>query len=68
MHNGAQAVSNQNGDLITCAADVFNGIGNFFFGNRVEGRSGFIKNEQLWFAQQCTGYAKALFFATTYFN
>ena len=45
MHDGGQAVSNQNGDLVALRRHIADGIGDLFFGERIEGRSGFIKDQ-----------------------
>ena len=55
VHDGGQAVSDQDSDLVAFGRNLFNGIGDLFFRQGVEGGGSFIEDQQSWFAEQCTG-------------
>ncbi len=51
MHNGAQAVGNEDGDLLPLSRDAADGFCNGFFGKGIQCGGGFIKDQEAGMAQ-----------------
>jgi len=68
VHDRREAMGNQNADGFAALGDFADGGADCFFGERVQGRSGFIEHHEVRLAEEAAGDQEPLFFAAGDFD
>ena len=64
MHDGGEAMGDQDGDVLLAARDLPYRFGDHLFGKRIECRGRFVEDQQLRMTDQGAGYGNTLLLAT----
>jgi hypothetical protein len=68
VQDGAEAVGDEDGDVLARARKLPHGLADFLFRERIEGRSSFVEHHERGLAQQGAGNAEALLLAAAHLH